>query len=54
MRKMIKVFLSHMWMQWRERENLPIRQLYVHEKLGHTTEYERADFGWPSTQEKTE
>ncbi len=46
-RKMIKVFLSHTWMQWRELEGLSARPLYVKEKLGHTTEYERADFGWP-------
>lgn len=36
-RKMIKLFLSHLWLVWRKAENLPTRAPYVHEKLGHTT-----------------
>lgn len=46
MRKMIKVWLSHVWLEWREIEGLPTRSLYVHEKLGHETIYTRAEFGW--------
>lgn len=46
MRKMVKVFLSHLWQCWRETENLPTRQLYVLEQLGHTHEYLPEDFGW--------
>lgn len=46
MRKMIKIFLSHLWEQWRELEGLPIRDAYSFEKLGHTHKFERVEFGW--------
>lgn len=36
MRKMIKMFLSSLWVVWREAEGLPVSQPYVQEKLGHT------------------
>lgn len=48
MRKMTKVFLSHLWERWRTLEELPTRDLYVHERLGHTHQYKASDFGWPS------
>jgi len=35
-RKMSKIFLQNLWQAWREAEHLPIRKLYVEEKLGHT------------------
>jgi len=35
-RQMIKIFLSHLWEQWRLAEGLNIRLPYVIEKLGHT------------------
>ncbi len=35
-RKMIKLFLSHLWLVWRKAEGLPISQPYAHDKLGHT------------------
>lgn len=35
MRKMIKLFLSHLWQVWREAENLPLNKPYAHAKLGH-------------------
>lgn len=44
MRKMEKVFLSHLWQKWREAEGLPTREEYVFEKLGHTTRYAPEDF----------
>lgn len=47
MRKMIKLFLSHCWLRWRMLEGLPIREPYVHEKLGHQTVYAPENFGWP-------
>ena len=47
-RKMNKILLSHIWMQWREREGLPVRAPYAQEKLGHTTILERSTFGWPA------
>jgi len=40
LRKMIKLFLSHLWEQWRKFEGLPIREPYSIEKLGHTTKIE--------------
>lgn len=47
MRKMVKVWILHLWEAWRELEGLPTRKAYVLEKLGHTQEYIRFDFGWP-------
>jgi len=46
MRKMIKVFLSHLWEAWRVIENLPVRGTYVHDRLNHDHEYKAEDFGW--------
>lgn len=54
MRKTIKLFLSHLWVRWRLLEGLPIREPYVHEKLGHQTVYAPEDFGWPSEADKDE
>lgn len=45
-RKMNKVFLSHLWEVWREMEGLPTNKIYVEEKLGHTHIYKPEDFGW--------
>ncbi len=36
MRKMIKLFLSHLWLVWREAEGLPITEPYAYSVLGHT------------------
>jgi len=49
LRKMIEVWLSHLWETWRELEGLPTRRIYIVECLGHSTEYRREDFGWPRT-----
>lgn len=46
MRKMIKRFLSHLWLEWRAFENLPITEPYVQEKLGHTHIDKPQDYGW--------
>lgn len=51
MRKMIKVFLSHVWSRWRMIEGLPLRDLYVTERLGHNTYFSPEEFGWPEVQE---
>ena len=37
MRKMLKLFLSHLWLKWREALGLPITKPYVHEIGGHTS-----------------
>jgi hypothetical protein len=36
-RKAVKLFLSHLYVKWRELEGLPTRPPYVIEKMGHTT-----------------
>lgn len=36
-RKMIKIFLAHLWETWREAQGLPIRKPYVIDYLEHTT-----------------
>lgn len=35
-RKMIKIFLQHFWLKWREFEGLPVSGPYVQDILGHT------------------
>lgn len=50
MRKMIKVFLSHLWIIWREMEDLPIRSLYVNDRLAHQHYYGPAEFGWEASE----
>jgi len=42
MRKMEKIFLSHLWVKWREYDGLPISMPYVHIILGHTNYIEPA------------
>lgn len=44
--RMVKMWLSHLWLIWRQIEGLPIRAPYVHEHLGHTHIYLPEDFGW--------
>lgn len=46
LRKMIKLFLACLWLEWRQAEHLPIRDPYPVDKLGHTkviTSEEMAD-----------
>jgi hypothetical protein len=35
-RKIAKLFLSHLWLVWRELEGLPVTKPYVHQVMGHT------------------
>jgi hypothetical protein len=35
-RKMIKIFLSHLWATWRKMEGLPVTKPYVFSVLGHS------------------
>jgi len=46
-RKMVKVWIAHLWLQWRTLEGLSTRPLYVHEKMNHTHYHDGRDFGWP-------
>lgn len=48
MRKMVKVFLQHLWVEWRTLEGLPVTQPYSHEKQGHNSYMSPAEFGWPA------
>lgn len=45
-RKMVKLFLSHLWEVWRELEGMPTRVPYAMEYLGHTTYIEPSEYGW--------
>lgn len=46
MRKMSKMFLSHLWLVWRQLEGLPVREPYVKEKLGHENIVTPQECGW--------
>jgi hypothetical protein len=46
LRKMIKMFISHLWHVWREIEGLETREMYVQEKLGHDHIIPPDEFGW--------
>lgn len=48
LRKMVKIFLSHLWLEWRTLEGLPVRNLYVEEYRGHTHILRPQEFGWPA------
>lgn len=43
-RKMGKIFLSHLWVKWREAEGLPIRDPYVIEHTKHNDYYSPEEF----------
>ena len=49
-RKMIKIFLSHLWDYWREYEGLTRRLPYVAEYMEHKT-WTRQEFGWPEVED---
>lgn len=46
LRKMIKVFLSHLWLRWRKLEGLPITLPYAQVYEGHDGFLPPEDFGW--------
>jgi hypothetical protein len=46
-RKMLDVFMCHLWRVWREGLGWSTRELYVHEKLGHQMNYDAKDFSSP-------
>jgi len=52
LRKMIKVFLNHFWLRWRQIENLPTPDLWITgraDEAGHVHEkvFRPEEFGWP-------
>lgn len=46
MRKMIKLWLSHLWEVWRKLEQLPIHDPYVLNMKDHSTYLAPHEFGW--------
>ncbi len=48
MRKMSKMFLSHLWLRWRMLEGLPISEPYVMANPKHSHMRTPEEFGWPS------
>lgn len=47
-RKVEKMFLSHLWYTWRVLEGLPVLNLWVIEHLGHQTYESPEKYGWKS------
>lgn len=45
-RKMVKLWLSHLWQVWRELEGLSTSPAYVHQHLNHTTIIQPGAMGW--------
>lgn len=45
--KMLDVFLSHLWLEWRAKCGWACPDLYVHGKLGHQMQYDRSRFSNP-------
>jgi hypothetical protein len=46
MRKMIKIWLAHLWIVWREMEGLPVTQPWIADESSHHRIYEPEEFGW--------
>lgn len=46
LRKMIKIFLQHLWLTWREVAGLPTSGPYVYDVMNHTHYRTREEFGW--------
>jgi hypothetical protein len=46
LRYMIKRFLAHLWLVWREEEGLQVHPPYVQARLGHTHIDSPAEYGW--------
>ncbi len=51
-RKMVKVFLSHLWLKWREAEGLPVSKPYILEQPGHSRFLSPDDFVEPSREKQ--
>lgn len=51
MRKMVKLWLSHLWDRWRRIEGLPTSEPYAHAKLAHEHIKTPAEYGWNPIEE---
>jgi len=47
-RKMIKLWLSHLWEVWRKINGLPTRPPYAQDRLSHNTYKSPQEYGWSS------
>lgn len=45
-RRVIKLWLSHLWDTWRKFEGLPVTVPYANNHLGHDGFYDASEFGW--------
>lgn len=45
-RRVIKLWLSHLWATWRAWSELPVSEPYANNHLGHDGFYDPAEFGW--------
>jgi hypothetical protein len=52
MRKMIKVFLAHLWIVWRTMEGLPTEPTYIIGRNGHSHTIDPNEFGWEEYDER--
>lgn len=46
LRKVAKIFLSHLWTVWRELEGLPTERAWILNHPNHTHELKPEDYGW--------
>lgn len=44
--RVIKLWLSHLWDNWRRYEGLPVTKPYANNHLGHDGFYDASKFGW--------
>ena len=52
MRKMIKIFLQHLWLHWRALEGLPTSEPFIIGKNGHSSYISGDKFGWTKAKKK--
>lgn len=46
LRKMVKRWIMHVWLVWRQIEGLPVTNPYVQDMMGHTHIDSPEDYGW--------
>lgn len=45
--RVIKIWLAHLWDNWRRHAGLPVSEPWVTENTEHSHVYRAADYGWP-------
>lgn len=51
-RRVIKIWLAHLWDTWRRFEGLPVSEPWVTENTEHSHIYKATDYGWPEIEQK--